>query len=31
MPLIDQWYGLTEFSIQDPDGYVVTFAERKNP
>jgi uncharacterized glyoxalase superfamily protein PhnB len=30
MPLIEQWYGLTEFSIQDPDGYVVTFAERKN-
>lgn len=30
MPLIDQWYGLTEFSIQDPDGYVVTFAERKS-
>jgi len=29
MPLIDQWYGLTEFSIQDPDGYVITFGERK--
>ena len=29
MPLVDQWYGLTEFSVADPDGYVVTFAERK--
>lgn len=30
MPLTRQWYGLTEFSIKDPDGYVITFAERKD-
>jgi len=29
MPLTVQWYGMTEFSVVDPDGYVVTFAERK--
>jgi catechol 2,3-dioxygenase-like lactoylglutathione lyase family enzyme len=29
MPLKDQWYGMTEFSVADPDGYVVTFAERR--
>jgi len=29
MPLKDQWYGMTEFTIADPDGYIVTFAERK--
>lgn len=29
MPIKDQWYGMTEFSVVDPDGYVVTFAERK--
>ena len=29
MPLKDQWYGMTEFSITDPDGYVITFAERR--
>ena len=28
MPLITQWYGLREFAIEDPDGYVITFAER---
>ena len=28
MPLKDQWYGMREFSITDPDGYVITFAER---
>ena len=28
MPLKEQWYGQTEFSITDPDGYVITFAER---
>ena len=28
MPLKDQWYGQTEFSITDPDGYVITFAQR---
>lgn len=29
MPLKHQWYGMTEFSLADPDGYIVTFAERK--
>jgi lactoylglutathione lyase len=29
MPLTVQWYGVTEFSIADPDGYIVTFAERR--
>ena len=28
MTLKQQWYGQTEFSITDPDGYVVTCAER---
>lgn len=28
MPLVTQFYGLREFAIQDPDGYVITFAER---
>jgi catechol 2,3-dioxygenase-like lactoylglutathione lyase family enzyme len=28
MPLVTQWYGLREFAIADPDGYVITFAER---
>lgn len=27
MPLEHKWYGLTEFAITDPDGYVITFAE----
>ena len=31
MPLKDQWYGQREFSIVDPDGYVITFAERIAP
>jgi uncharacterized glyoxalase superfamily protein PhnB len=29
MPLKDQWYGMSEFSIQDADGYVLTFAEER--
>ena len=29
MALKDQWYGMTEFSVADPDGYVITLAERK--
>lgn len=29
MALKDQWYGMTEFTITDPDGYLVTFAERR--
>jgi uncharacterized glyoxalase superfamily protein PhnB len=29
MPLTDMWYGMTEFTVADPDGYLVTFAEKK--
>ncbi len=28
MPLVTQWYGMREFAIEDPDRYVITFAER---
>jgi catechol 2,3-dioxygenase-like lactoylglutathione lyase family enzyme len=28
MPLVKQWYGVKEFAIADPDGYLITFAER---
>jgi catechol 2,3-dioxygenase-like lactoylglutathione lyase family enzyme len=28
MPLETKWYGVTEFAFTDPDGYVITFAER---
>ncbi len=28
MPLVTQFYGSREFAIEDPDGYVITFAER---
>ena len=28
MPLEKKWYGSTEFAFVDPDGYVITFAER---
>lgn len=28
MDLVTQWYGMREFAIEDPDGYVITFAER---
>ena len=28
MPLVTQFYGMKEFAIADPDGYVITFAER---
>ena len=28
MPLVAQFYGAREFAIEDPDGYVITFAER---
>ncbi len=28
MPLVTQWYGMKEFAVADPDGYVITFAER---
>jgi uncharacterized glyoxalase superfamily protein PhnB len=27
MPLTDQFYGMREFTIKDPDGYVVIFAQ----
>jgi len=30
MPLVTQFYGTREFAIEDPDGYVITFAERVN-
>ncbi len=26
--LVTQWYGMKEFVIADPDGYLITFAER---
>ena len=28
MPLVTQFYGMREFGVLDPDGYVITFAER---
>ena len=28
MAIHTQWYGVREFAITDPDGYVITFAER---
>ena len=28
MSLRTQWYGMREFAVRDPDGYVITFAER---
>lgn len=28
MPIVTQWYGSREFAIADPDGYLITFAER---
>jgi catechol 2,3-dioxygenase-like lactoylglutathione lyase family enzyme len=28
MPPKTQFYGMREFAIEDPDGYVITFAER---
>ena len=29
MPLEKKWYGVTEFAITDPDGYIITFAEQE--
>jgi hypothetical protein len=26
--IVTQFYGMREFAIEDPDGYVITFAER---
>ena len=31
MPLEHKWYGVTEFAFADPDGYLITFAERDRP
>lgn len=28
MPIETKFYGMREFAIEDPDGYVLTFAER---
>ena len=28
MALERKWYGVTEFAFEDPDGYLITFAER---
>lgn len=28
MPLKNQFYGMREFGIEDPDGYVIVFAQR---
>jgi uncharacterized glyoxalase superfamily protein PhnB len=28
MPLERKWYGVTEFAIADPDGYIITLAQR---
>jgi uncharacterized glyoxalase superfamily protein PhnB len=30
MPIETKFYGMREFAIEDPDGYVITFAERVN-
>jgi catechol 2,3-dioxygenase-like lactoylglutathione lyase family enzyme len=27
LPIVTQWYGVREFACEDPDGYVITFAE----
>jgi lactoylglutathione lyase len=27
MPLETKWYGVTEFAFEDPDGYIITYAE----
>jgi uncharacterized glyoxalase superfamily protein PhnB len=28
MPLTTQFYGMREFAVEDPDGHIITFAER---
>jgi uncharacterized glyoxalase superfamily protein PhnB len=28
MPLKDQFYGMREFGVEDPDGYIIFFAQR---
>jgi len=30
MPFEKKWYGVTEFAFEDPDGYLITFAERSD-
>jgi uncharacterized glyoxalase superfamily protein PhnB len=30
MGLTDQFYGMREFAILDPDGYLITFAQKMN-
>ena len=30
MPLKTQFYGMREFAVTDPDGHIITFAERVN-
>jgi catechol 2,3-dioxygenase-like lactoylglutathione lyase family enzyme len=30
MPLERKWYGVTEFAFEDPDGYLITIAERES-
>ena len=27
MPFEKKWYGVTEFAFEDPDGYLITFAQ----
>jgi uncharacterized glyoxalase superfamily protein PhnB len=31
MPIKTQFYGMREFAIEDPDGWVLTLAERVAP
>src|SRR5262245_56937902 len=31
MPLKTQFYGMREFAVIDPDGHIITFAERVSP
>jgi uncharacterized glyoxalase superfamily protein PhnB len=31
MPLKTQFYGMREFAVTDPDGHIITFAERVSP
>jgi catechol 2,3-dioxygenase-like lactoylglutathione lyase family enzyme len=28
LPLEKKWYGVWEFAVADPDGYIITFAQR---
>jgi catechol 2,3-dioxygenase-like lactoylglutathione lyase family enzyme len=30
MPLKTQFYGMREFAVEDPDGHIITFAQRVN-